>query len=102
MRRQPGPRRRGMIPGVGTGEGADAGPVRAARPGAGGVVARPELLGRLSGPARGTLVSAPPGSGKTVLLRSWISQMGLEECAAWVAAGRDEREPQGFWLSALG
>jgi LuxR family maltose regulon positive regulatory protein len=87
---------------VGTGEGAPAGPVRAARLGAGGVVARPELLERLSGPARVTLVSAPPGSGKTVLLRSWISRTGLEECAAWVAAGRDERDPQGFWLSVVG
>ncbi len=28
-----------------------------------------------------TVVSAPPGSGKTVLLRSWISQDGLEDCA---------------------
>jgi LuxR family maltose regulon positive regulatory protein len=65
-------------------------------------VARPDLLRRLSGPARVTLVSAPPGSGKTVLLRSWISQTGLEECAAWVAAGREERDPPGFWLSVLG
>ncbi|WP_410609477.1 LuxR C-terminal-related transcriptional regulator [Amycolatopsis sp. lyj-109] len=84
---------------MGTGEGADAGPVT--RLGAGGVVARPELWGRLSGPARVTMVSAPPGSGKTVLLRSWISQAGLAECAAWVAAGRDEREPPGFWLAVL-
>ena len=65
-------------------------------------MARPDLLRRLSGPARVTLVSAPPGSGKTVLLRSWISQTGLEECAAWVAAGREERDPPGFWLSVLG
>ena len=49
-----------------------------------------------------TVVSAPPGSGKTVLLRSWISQAGLGDCAAWVAAGRDERDPQRFWLSVLG
>lgn len=31
-----------------------------------GVVARPELLGRLAGPARVTVVAAPAGSGKTV------------------------------------
>jgi LuxR family transcriptional regulator, maltose regulon positive regulatory protein len=48
-----------------------------------------------------TVVSAPPGSGKTVLLRSWISQAGLAEQAAWVPAGRGERDPQQFWLSAL-
>ena len=49
-----------------------------------------------------TVVSAPPGSGKTVLLRSWISQAGLADCAAWVPVGRDERDPQRFWLSVVG
>jgi LuxR family maltose regulon positive regulatory protein len=56
----------------------------------------------LGGPARVTLVSAPAGSGKTVLLRSWVSHAGLAERAAWVTAGRDERDPQRFWLSVLG
>jgi LuxR family maltose regulon positive regulatory protein len=65
------------------------------------MVARPVLFERLSGPARVTVVSAPPGSGKTVLLRSWIGQAGLGEQTGWVAAGRDERDPQRFWLSAL-
>ena len=86
--------------GVEPGGRPDAGAGRAAGPG--GVVARPELFGRLAGPARVTVVSAPPGSGKTVLLRSWISQAGLADRAAWVAAGRDERDPQRFWLSVLG
>jgi LuxR family maltose regulon positive regulatory protein len=49
-----------------------------------------------------TVVSAPPGSGKTVLLRSWISETGLAEHAAWVSAGRGERDPQQFWLAVLG
>jgi LuxR family maltose regulon positive regulatory protein len=31
-----------------------------------------------------TVVSAPPGSGKTVLLRSWIGAAGLAGRAAWV------------------
>jgi len=47
------------------------------------------------------MVSAPPGSGKTVLLRSWISQARLAAHAAWVPAGRGERDPRRFWLSAL-
>jgi LuxR family maltose regulon positive regulatory protein len=64
-------------------------------------VARRGLLERLSGSSRVILVSAPPGSGKSVLLRSWISQAGLGERAAWVAAGRDAQGPQPFWLSAL-
>jgi len=66
------------------------------------VVARPGLFERLGGPARVTMVSAQPGSGKSVLLRSWISQAGLADCAAWVAARRDERDPRRFWLSVVG
>jgi LuxR family maltose regulon positive regulatory protein len=54
------------------------------------------------GSARVTVVSAPPGSGKTVLLRSWIAETSLAERAGWVAVGRDEQDPQQFWLSALG
>ena len=41
------------------------------------VVPRPGLWERLAGAARVTVVSAPAGSGKTVLLRSWISEAGL-------------------------
>src|SRR5262249_57250767 len=51
---------------------------------------------------RVTVVSAPAGSGKTVLLRSWIGEAGLAGRAAWVPVGRDERDPQRFWLAVLG
>src|SRR5712671_4456609 len=80
--------------------GAVAG--RVARPGAGGVVSRPGLFDRLAAAARVTVVSAPPGSGKTVLLRSWLGEAGLEDSAAWVLVGPDETDPQRFWLSVLG
>jgi LuxR family transcriptional regulator, maltose regulon positive regulatory protein len=43
-----------------------------------------------------TVVSAPPGSGKTVLLRSWIGTAGLGESAAWVSVGPGETDPQRF------
>ena len=66
------------------------------------VVPRPALWERLGGAARVTVVSAPAGSGKTVLLRSWISEAHLAERAAWVPVGRDERDPQRFWLAVLG
>src|SRR5215467_5984177 len=89
-----------MIGTMGSAVGAGAALGGAAGPGAGGVVSRPRLVGRL-GAARVSVVSAPPGSGKTVLLRSWIGQAGLADCAAWVAAGRGERDPQRFWLSVL-
>jgi LuxR family maltose regulon positive regulatory protein len=49
-----------------------------------------------------TVISAPPGSGKTVLLRSWISRAGAASSAAWVTVRRGERDPQQFWLSVLG
>ena len=75
---------------------------RGARHDAGGVVPRLPLIERLGAAARMTVVSGPPGSGKTVLLRSWAAQAHLTERTAWVTAGRDERDPQRFWLSVLG
>ena len=65
------------------------------------VVPRPELYRRLDQAARVTVVSAPPGSGKTVLLRSWISHGGLAGRAAWVPVSPAEHDPQRFWLSVL-
>jgi hypothetical protein len=37
-----------------------------------------------------------------VLLRSWLGQEGLAGRAAWVPAGRGERDPQRFWASVAG
>jgi LuxR family maltose regulon positive regulatory protein len=48
-----------------------------------------------------TMVSAPAGSGKTVLLRSWIAEAGLGDRAAWVPVSREERDSQRFWLAVL-
>src|SRR5882757_5121482 len=87
---------------MGPAEGSGAVAGRVARPGAGGVVSRPGLFDRLAASARVTVVSAPPGSGKTVLLRSWIGEAGLGDSAAWVPVGPGERDPQRFWLSVLG
>jgi LuxR family transcriptional regulator, maltose regulon positive regulatory protein len=87
---------------VGPAEESDVLPSRNARPGAVGIVSRPRLSERLGAAQRVTVVSAPPGSGKTVLLRSWITEAGLAESVAWVSAGGDERDPQRFWLSVLG
>jgi len=65
------------------------------------VVPRPELWER-PGSARVTVLSAPPGSGKTVLLRSWIAEAGLAKSTGWVTVSPGERDPQQFWLSVLG
>ena len=66
-----------------------------------GVVSRPGLLHRLTQAQRVAQVSAPPGSGKTVLLRSWIAQSGLTGRAAWVTVP-GECDPQRFWISVTG
>ena len=80
--------------------GADAVAGGAAGPGAGVSLPVPGCLGG-SRRLPVIVVSAPAGSGKTVLLRSWISETGLAGRAAWVPAGRGERDPQRFWLSVL-
>ena len=67
-----------------------------------GVISRPGLFGLLGRAGRVTAVSAPAGSGKTLLLRSWIGESGLAERAAWVPVQGEERDPQRFWLSVLG
>src|SRR6266481_3505331 len=64
-----------------------------------GVVCRPALFARLSEAGRVTVLSAPAGSGKTVLLRSWIAEAGLSERAAWVSVHGEDRDPQRFLLS---
>ena len=64
-----------------------------------GLVMREGLLERLSGPGTVMLVCAPAGSGKTVLLRSWVEDSGLR--AAWVSVERGERDGQRFWLSLI-
>ena len=65
------------------------------------IVARPALWQQLDQSARVTVVSAPAGSGKTVLLASWIDQGNLAGSAAFVQVRRDEHDPQRFWLSVL-
>ena len=66
-----------------------------------GVVSRPGLFQRLTQAQRVVQVSAPAGSGKTVLLRSWIAESGLAKRVAWVSV-RGERDPQRFWISVAG
>jgi LuxR family maltose regulon positive regulatory protein len=68
---------------------------------AGGILPRPGLFRRLRGARRVVLVTAPAGSGKSALLRSWVGEPEMAGQAAWVSVGRDERDPQGFWLSVV-
>jgi LuxR family transcriptional regulator, maltose regulon positive regulatory protein len=68
------------------------------------VVARRQLFGLLtdSGSRGVTLLSAPAGSGKTVLLRSWTEHAGLRDRVAWVSVEHEEQDAQRFWLSVIG
>jgi LuxR family transcriptional regulator, maltose regulon positive regulatory protein len=48
-----------------------------------------------------TLLSAPAGSGKTVLLRSWLQATGRAARTAWVTVEHDEDDVQAFWLAVV-
>ena len=70
-----------------------------APPISGGVVSRSALVGRLADAERVAVLSAPAGSGKTVLMRSWVGEAGLVSRAGWVSVDSEQRDPQGFWIS---
>ena len=47
------------------------------------------------------LISAPAGSGKSVLVRSWVQAGETGGRFAWVSVERGERDAQRFWLSVI-
>ena len=69
----------------------------------GGLVQRAALFERLSGADAGgvVLLCAPAGSGKTVLLRSWIEATGLADRVGWVSVERGEQDAQRFWRAVI-
>jgi LuxR family maltose regulon positive regulatory protein len=48
-----------------------------------------------------TVISAPPGSGKTSLLRAWAEHSGKLRRVAFVSVERDQRSDQRFWCAVL-
>jgi LuxR family transcriptional regulator, maltose regulon positive regulatory protein len=51
---------------------------------------------------RVTIITAPAGSGKTSLLRSWADRPGRSHRTAFVPVRRDQQDAQLFWLALLG
>jgi LuxR family maltose regulon positive regulatory protein len=65
-------------------------------------VSRCALFGRLAEAERVVQISAPAGSGKTVLMRSWIAEASPAQHIAWVTVDSEERDPRRFWISVAG
>jgi LuxR family transcriptional regulator, maltose regulon positive regulatory protein len=57
------------------------------------------LFQRLAEAGRVVQISAPAGSGKTVLMGSWVAAAGLAEHVAWIPVDRPKRDPRLFWIS---
>jgi LuxR family maltose regulon positive regulatory protein len=76
---------------------------RAPRAARSGHISRPALLERLDDGAFApvTVVAAPAGSGKTVLVRSWLEVRGSTQDAAWVSVERRELDAQHFWSTVV-
>jgi LuxR family maltose regulon positive regulatory protein len=65
----------------------------------GELIAREALLAALAqhGPQRLTVVSAPPGFGKSTLLAQWAASTWEPRPFAWVSLDRGDNDPVRFW-----
>ncbi len=70
---------------------------------AAGLLRRDQLVAELDRASLGkvTIISAPPGSGKTSLLRAWSDQAGEDCRVAFVPVARDQQDAAQFWLAVL-
>ena len=67
------------------------------------LIDRGDLLAALDRAAASkvTVISAPAGSGKTSLLRTWAARPGQPHRIAVVQVQRDQHDAQQFWLALL-
>ena len=67
------------------------------------LIERPALLDLMDAASdtQFTVVTAAAGSGKTVLVRSWLETRRATEHHAWVTVERDEHDPQRFWSTLI-
>src|SRR4051794_40594218 len=68
-----------------------------------GLLEREDLLRLLDRAVskRVTVISAPPGSGKTSLLRAWADRSTDLRRVAFVSVDRDQQDAQRFWSAVL-
>jgi LuxR family transcriptional regulator, maltose regulon positive regulatory protein len=64
-----------------------------------GVVLRSALFQGLDQAERVVQISAPAGSGKTLLIRSWVAENDSARSTAWVPVDHEMRHPQRFWIA---
>jgi LuxR family maltose regulon positive regulatory protein len=60
-----------------------------------------DAFGLLTGAPRVTSISAPAGSGKTCLVRSWAADPDRAGSVAWVLVPGGEQEPRRFWTAVV-
>src|ERR1700716_2834954 len=70
---------------------------------AAGLLRRDDLLATLDRASRRrvTVISAPPGSGKTSLLRAWSDRASKDRRVAFVSVPPGQQDAQQFWLVVL-
>ena len=68
-----------------------------------GVVVRPRLADRVSAGVQSklTLVSAPPGFGKSTLVGNWLAARAPGTATAWLSLDADDNDPAMFWTYVL-
>ena len=69
---------------------------------AGGIIPRLRLIARLSEARPLTILSAPPGFGKTTALIAWLRQLATATDPAppaisWLSLDDDDNDPVRFW-----
>lgn len=68
------------------------------------LVSRPRIGALISAGTRGplTVITGPPGSGKTMALASWVAGQRAPGQVAWVSVDRYDNRPGGFWPYVAG
>ena len=65
----------------------------------GWVVPRPRIQERIADGARGplTVITGPPGAGKTIALASWAAAYSADNPTAWLTLDEYDNRPRIFW-----